>query len=99
MKAGQDINLFLFRLRTNTSFTARLCFVCIRQQNQHIKSDRQEDVAIRSAWQKEVESAASLDMENEMLIQDKTVMIIVHRMRTVAGADKIVVLSIWHLQL
>lgn len=40
-------------------------------------------------------------MENETLIQtalsrlikDKTVMIIAHRMRTVAGADKIVVLN------
>ena len=47
------------------------------------------------------EATASLDVENETLIQeslsrliqDKTVMIIVHRMRTVAGADKIVVLS------
>lgn len=47
------------------------------------------------------EATASLDVENETLIQsaisrlikDKTVMIIAHRMRTVAGADKVVVLS------
>ena len=47
------------------------------------------------------EATASLDVENETLIQtalsrliaDKTVMVIAHRMRTVAGADKIVVLS------
>lgn len=47
------------------------------------------------------EATASLDVENETLIQeslsrlikDKTVMIIAHRMRTVAGADQIVVLS------
>lgn len=47
------------------------------------------------------EATASLDVENETLIQeslsrliqDKTVIIIAHRMRTVAGADKIVVLS------
>ncbi len=47
------------------------------------------------------EATASLDVENETLIQsalsrlikDKTVLIIAHRMRTVAGADKIVVLS------
>ena len=47
------------------------------------------------------EATASLDVENETLIQEslsrlienKTVMIIAHRMRTVAGADKIVVLS------
>ena len=45
------------------------------------------------------EATASLDVENETLIQtalsrlivDKTVLVIAHRMRTVAGADKIVV--------
>lgn len=47
------------------------------------------------------EATASLDVENETLIQsalsrliqDRTVLIIAHRMRTVIGADKIVVLS------
>lgn len=47
------------------------------------------------------EATARLDVENETLIQsalsrlikDKTVLVIAHRMRTVAGADKIVVLS------
>ncbi len=47
------------------------------------------------------EATASLDVENETLIQtalsrlikDKTVLVIAHRMRTIAGADKIVVLS------
>lgn len=47
------------------------------------------------------EATASLDVENETqiqsalskLIENKTVLIIAHRMRTVAGADKIVVLS------
>lgn len=47
------------------------------------------------------EATASLDVENETLIQsalsrlikDKTVLVIAHRMRTVAGADKIVVLA------
>lgn len=47
------------------------------------------------------EATASLNVENETLIQtslsrliaDKTVVVIAHRMRTVAGADKIVVLS------
>ena len=47
------------------------------------------------------EATASLDVENETLIQtalsrlikDKTVLVIAHRMRTLAGADKIVVLS------
>ena len=47
------------------------------------------------------EATASLDVENETaiqtalsrLIKNKTVLVIAHRMRTVAGADKIVVLS------
>ena len=47
------------------------------------------------------EATASLDVENESavqealsrLIRNKTVLIIAHRMRTVAGADKIVVLE------
>ena len=47
------------------------------------------------------EATASLDVENETMIQsalsrlikDKTALIIAHRMRTVAGADQIVVLS------
>ncbi len=47
------------------------------------------------------EATASLDVENETqiqtalskLIKNKTVLIIAHRMRTVAGADKIIVLS------
>ena len=47
------------------------------------------------------EATASLDADNETLIQqaisrlikDKTVIIIAHRMRTVSGADKIVVLE------
>ena len=47
------------------------------------------------------EASASLDVENETAIQEalsrlirnKTVIVIAHRMRTVSGADKIVVLS------
>ena len=47
------------------------------------------------------EATASLDVENETLIQtalsrliaDKTVLVIAHRMRTVAGADHVVVLE------
>ena len=51
------------------------------------------------------EATASLDVENETavqealsrLVKDKTVLIIAHRMRTVAGADKIVVLADGHV--
>ena len=47
------------------------------------------------------EATASLDAENETqvqtalsrLIQNKTVMVIAHRMRTVMGADRVVVLA------
>ncbi|MHB8065290.1 MAG: ABC transporter ATP-binding protein [Ruminiclostridium sp.] len=47
------------------------------------------------------EATASLDVENETLVQaaisvlvkNKTVLVIAHRMRTIAGADKIVVLD------
>ena len=47
------------------------------------------------------EATASLDVENETLIQagiselvrNKTVLIIAHRMRTIANADKILVLD------
>lgn len=51
------------------------------------------------------EATASLDVENESavqaalsrLVKDKTVLIIAHRMRTVAGADRIVVLENGHV--
>ena len=51
------------------------------------------------------EATASLDVENETAVQEaisrlvknKTVLIIAHRMRTVTGADKIVVLSEGHV--
>lgn len=51
------------------------------------------------------EATASLDVENETLIQaslsqlmkNKTVLLIAHRMRTVAGADQIIVLKNGHV--
>lgn len=51
------------------------------------------------------EATASLDVENESqvqqalfrLLQDKTVLVIAHRMRTVMNADKIVVLDAGHI--
>ena len=47
------------------------------------------------------EATASMDVENESMVQEalsellrnKTVLVIAHRMRTIAGADKIVVLE------
>ena len=51
------------------------------------------------------EAAASLDVENEMRVQEalsrllvgKTVIVIAHRMRTVEAADKVVVLDGGHV--
>ena len=51
------------------------------------------------------EATASLDVENETKVQEalsrllsgKTVLVIAHRMRTVAGADRIVVLEDGHV--
>ena len=67
----------------------------------------EQDISIARAFLKDApiilldEASASLDVENETVIQealsrlirDKTVIVIAHRMRTVSGADRIVVLS------
>ena len=73
----------------------------------HLSGGERQRISIARAFLKNApiilldEATASLDVENETLIQtalsrlikDKTVLVIAHRMRTVAGADKIVVLS------
>ena len=73
----------------------------------YLSGGEQQRISIARAFLKDApiilldEATASLDVENETLIQtalsrliqNKTVLIIAHRMRTVAGADKIVVLS------
>ena len=73
----------------------------------YLSGGEQQRIAIARAMLKNApvlildEATASLDVENETLIQgalsrlihDKTVLVIAHRMRTVAGADKIVVLD------
>lgn len=73
----------------------------------YLSGGEQQRLAIARAFLKNApiilldEATASLDVENETqiqgalskLIQDKTVLIIAHRMRTVSGADKVVVLS------
>ena len=72
-----------------------------------LSSGERQRISIARAFLKDApiilldEATASLDVENETaiqtalsrLIKNKTVLIIAHRMRTVAGADKIVVLS------
>ena len=79
----------------------------IGENGSELSGGERQRISIARAFLKDApiilldEATASLDVENESkiqealsrLIQNKTVLIIAHRMRTVAGADKIVVLS------
>ena len=79
----------------------------IGENGSELSGSERQRISIARAFLKDApiilldEATASLDVENETFIQeslsrlvkDKTVIIIAHRMRTVAGADKIVVLK------
>ena len=79
----------------------------IGENGSELSGGERQRISIARAFLKDApiilmdEATASLDVENESFIQeslsrlvkDKTVIIIAHRMRTVAGADKIVVLK------
>ena len=79
----------------------------IGENGSELSGGERQRISIARAFLKDApiifldEATASLDVDNETLIQealsrliqDKTVMIIPHRMRTVADADKIVVLK------
>ncbi len=79
----------------------------IGENGSELSGGERQRISIARAFLKDApiilldEATASLDVENESkvqsaisrLIKDKTVLIIAHRMRTVAGADKVVVLS------
>ena len=79
----------------------------IGENGSELSGGERQHISIARAFLKDApvilldEASASLDVENETaiqtalsrLIKDKTVMVIAHRMRTVSGADKIVVLS------
>jgi len=79
----------------------------IGENGSELSGGERQRISIARAFLKDApiilldEASASLDVENETaiqealsrLIQNKTVMVIAHRMRTVSGADKIVVLS------
>lgn len=79
----------------------------IGENGSELSGGERQRISIARAFLKDApiilldEATASLDVENETLIQqslsqlikNKTVLIIAHRMRTVAGADKIVVLQ------
>ena len=79
----------------------------IGENGSELSGGERQRISIARAFLKDApiilldEATASLDVENETkvqgalsrLIKDKTVMVIAHRMRTVAGANKIVLLS------
>ena len=79
----------------------------IGENGSELSGGERQRISIARAFLKDApiilldEATASLDAENESLVQealskliaDKTVMIIAHRMRTVANADHIVVLK------
>lgn len=79
----------------------------IGENGEKLSGGERQRISIARAFLKDApvilldEATASLDAENETLIQqsisrlikNKTVIIIAHRMRTVAGADKIVVIK------
>ena len=79
----------------------------IGENGSELSGGERQRISIARAFLKDApiilldEATASLDVENETMIQtalsrlikDKTVLVIAHRMRTVAGADKIVVLA------
>lgn len=79
----------------------------IGENGSELSGGERQRISIARAFLKDApiilldEATASLDVENETFIQeslsrlvkDKTVIIIAHRMRTVAGADRIVVLK------
>ena len=79
----------------------------IGENGSELSGGERQRISIARAFLKDApiilldEASASLDVENETAIQEalsrlirnKTVLVIAHRMRTVSGADKIVVLS------
>ena len=79
----------------------------IGENGSELSGGERQRISIARAFLKDApiilmdEATASLDVDNESVIQesisklikDKTVLIIAHRMRTVDGADKIVVLK------
>lgn len=102
LAAARLANCEEFALRLPEKWNSR-----IGENGCELSGGERQRISIARAFLKDApiilldEATASLDVENETaiqtalsrLIKDKTVLIIAHRMRTVAGADKIVVLS------
>ena len=108
--ATDDEVLAAARLANCDEFTLKLpqgYDTVIGENGSELSGGERQRISIARAFLKDApiilldEASASLDVENETVIQEalsrlirnKTVMVIAHRMRTVSGADKIVVLS------
>lgn len=102
MAAARLANCHIFAEKLPEKWNSR-----IGENGCQLSGGERQRISIARAFLKDApiilldEATASLDVENETLIQtalsrliqDKTVLVIAHRMRTVAGADKIVVLA------
>lgn len=110
MEASDEEVMAVAGLANCTEFVNRLpkkWNTCIGENGCTLSGGERQRISIARALLKNApiilldEATASLDVENETLIQsaisrlirNKTVLIIAHRMRTVAGADKMVVLA------
>lgn len=101
LNAARMANCTEFALRLPEGWNTR-----IGENGCRLSGGERQRISIARAFLKNApivlldEATASLDVENETaiqsalsrLIKDKTVIVIAHRMRTVAGADKIIVL-------
>jgi ATP-binding cassette subfamily B protein len=101
LNAARMANCTEFALRLPDGWNTR-----IGENGCRLSGGERQRISIARAFLKNApivlldEATASLDVENETaiqsalsrLIKDKTVIVIAHRMRTVAGADKIIVL-------
>ena len=102
MAAGRLANVDEFADRLADGWNTQ-----IGENGANLSGGERQRISIARAFLKDApiilldEATASLDVENETkvqsalsrLIKDKTVIVIAHRMRTVSGADKVVVLS------
>ena len=102
MEAGRLANVDEFADKLADGWNAQ-----IGENGNQLSGGERQRISIARAFLKDApiilldEATASLDVENETkvqsalsrLLKDKTVIIIAHRMRTVAGADKVVVIK------
>ena len=107
VKEETGLTLTSWKFRGIVTFISEGWNTVIGENGSELSGGERQRISIARAFLKDApiilldEATASLDVDNETMIQeslsrlikDKTVMIIAHRMRTVANADKIVVLK------